>query len=127
MSFEKPMTENQKMNGNKLYKFMKNNDVVTKEQMLDCLGWDKSKDRQWRDLISCIAKRVPVISTSDSKGYKIAQTKQDLKDVVHQWKELDSRIEELQKRREPLIKFYEENSKWINLLLIIWQIVNIYI
>ena len=111
MSFEKPMTENQKMNGNKLYKCMKNNDVVTKEQMLDCLGWDKSKDRQLRDLISCIAKRVPVISTSDSRGYKIAQTKQDLKDVVHQWKELDSRIEELQKRREPLIKFYEENSK----------------
>ena len=67
MSFEKPMTENQKINGNKLYKFMKNNDVVTKEQMLDCLGWDKSKDRQLRDLISCIAKRVPVISTSDSK------------------------------------------------------------
>lgn len=111
MSFEKPMTENQKINGNKLYKFMKNNDVVTKEQMLDCLGWDKTKDRQLRDLISCIAKRVPVISTSDSKGYKIAQTKQDLKDVVHQWKELDSRIEELQKRREPLIKFYEENSR----------------
>jgi hypothetical protein len=111
MSFEKPMTENQKINGNKLYKFMKNNDIVTKEQMLDCLGWDKTKDRQLRDLISCIAKRVPVISTSDSKGYKIAQTKQDLKDVVHQWKELDSRIEELQKRREPLIKFYEENSK----------------
>ena len=111
MSFEKPMTENQKINGNKLYKFMKNNDIVTKEQMLDCLGWDKTKDRQLRDLISCIAKRVPVISTSDSKGYKIAQTKQDLKDVVHQWKELDSRIEELQKRREPLIKFYEEKSK----------------
>lgn len=110
MSFEKPMTENQKINGNKLYKFMKNNDIVTKEQMLDCLGWDKTKDRQLRDLISCIAKRVPVISTSDSKGYKIAQTKQDLKDVVHQWKELDSRIEELQKRREPLIKFYEENG-----------------
>ena len=91
MSFEKPMTENQKMNGNKLYRFMKNNDVVTKEQMLDCLGWDKTKDRQLRDLISCIAKKVPVISTSDSKGYKIAQTKKDMKDVIHQWKELDCR------------------------------------
>ena len=111
MSFEKPMTENQKINGNKLYRFMKNSDVVTKEQMLECLGWDKTKDRQLRDLISCIAKKVPVISTSDSKGYKIAKTKQDLKDVVHQWKEIDSRIEELEKRKQPLIKFYEENGK----------------
>ena len=111
MICEKPMTENQKINGNKLYKFMKNNDIVTKEQMLSCLGWDKTKDRQLRDLISCIAKKVPVISTSDSRGYKIAKTKQDLKDVVHQWKELDCRIQELEKRKQPLIKFYEENGK----------------
>ena len=110
MSFEKPMTENQKINGNKLYKFMKENDVVTKEQMLNCLGWDKTKDRQLRDLISCIAKKVPVISTSDSRGYKIAKTENDLKDVIHQWKEIDSRIEELQKRKEPLIRFYEKTQ-----------------
>lgn len=108
MKCEKPMTENQKINGNKLYKFMMGNDVLTKEQMLNALGWDSKKDRQLRDLISMIAKKVPVISTSDSKGYKIAKTKEDLELVCHQWKENDSRIEEIQARTKPLIDFYEK-------------------
>lgn len=108
MAFEKPMTEAQKENGNRLYKFMMANGTVTKEQMLGALGWDEKKDRQLRDLISCIAKKVPVISTSDARGYYIAKTKADLEAVEHQWKELDSRIEELEKRKEPLIRFYEK-------------------
>lgn len=107
MGFEKPMTQKQKENGNKLYKFMMTKDVVTKEDMFAVLGWDKSKDRQLRDLISLIAKKVPVISTSDTRGYKIAKTKEDLKEVEHQWKELDKRISELELRKQPLIKFYE--------------------
>lgn len=105
---QKPMTENQKINGNKLYRFMMLNGQVTKEQMLNFLGWDSKKDRQLRDLISCIAKKVPVISTSDSKGYRIAKTKGDLEAVVHQWKEIDSRIAELEARKNPLVKFYDK-------------------
>lgn len=106
---EKPMTENQKINGNKLYKFMMAHDgFVTKLQMFVALGWDTSKDRQLRDLISMIAKKVPVISTSDNRGYKIAKSKADLELVTHSWAEIDSRIEELSKRREPLIKFYDK-------------------
>lgn len=108
MIIEKPMTPNQKINGNKLYKFMMVNGVLTKEQMLEYLGWDSKKDRQLRDLISAIAKKVPVVSTSDSKGYKIAKTKSDLEQVEHQWKELDKRIEELEARKKPLIEFYEK-------------------
>ena len=54
---------------------MKNNDIVTKEQMLEHLGWDSKKDRQLRDLLSMIGKKVPLMATSDSKGYKIAKTK----------------------------------------------------
>ena len=108
MAFEKPMSENQKENGNKLFRFMKYNDFVTKEQMLNCLGWDKTKDRQLRDLISCIAKKVPVISTSDSRGYKIAKTKDDLELVEHTWAEISSRIEELKKRIIPLMEFREK-------------------
>ena len=108
MAFEKPMSENQKENGNKLYRFMKYNDFVTKEQMLAYLGWDKSKDRQLRDLISLIAKKVPVISTSDSKGYKIAKSSADLEEVEHQLKEFDSRIQEIEKRKEPLWKFRDK-------------------
>lgn len=106
--YQKPMTGNQKMLGNKLYKYMWVNEVLTKEQMLDYLGWDKTKDRQLRDLISFIAKKVPVISTSDSKGYRIAKTKSDLEDVEHQWKEFDKRIEEMELRKKPLIEFYEK-------------------
>lgn len=108
MICEKPMTENQKFYGNKLYKFMMTHDILTKEQMLEYLGWDKNKDRQLRDLISAIAKKVPVISTSDSRGYKIAKTKADLEQVEHQWKEFDKRISELELRKQPLIKFYEK-------------------
>lgn len=108
MGFEKPLTENQRINGNKLYKFMMINDVVTKEQMLEYLGWDKNKDRQLRDLLSNIAKKVPVISTSDNRGYKIAKSEKDLKEVEHTWAELSSRIEEIEKRIKPLIEFKEK-------------------
>lgn len=111
MKCEKPMTENEKINGNKLYKFMMTHDIVTKEQMLAHLGWDSKKDRQLRILISNIAKKVPVISTSDSKGYKIAKTADDLQEVEHSWSEIDSRIEELNERRKPLIAFYTK-YKW---------------
>ena len=105
---EKPMTENEKINGNKLYKYMMTHDVLTKEQMLEFLGWDSKKDRQLRSLINLIAKKVPVISTSDSKGYKIAKTKEDLEHVEHQWREFDTRISEMEARKKPLIQFYEK-------------------
>ena len=108
MKIEKPMTENQRQNGNKLYRLLMAYDVVTKEERLAELGWDSKKDRQLRDLLSMIGKKRPLISTSDSKGYKMAKTKADLEEVKHQWKELDSRIEQLKERRKPLIDFYEK-------------------
>lgn len=90
MKIEKPMTENQKFYGNKLYKFLMQNDVVTKEEMFEYLGWDSKKDRQLRELLSLIGQKVPLIATSDQKGYKIAKTKSDLESVCHQWQENDS-------------------------------------
>ena len=108
MEIKKPMTENEKKNGNLLYKYLMQNDVVSKEEMLAVLGWDSKKDRQLRDLLSMIGKKVPLIATSDQKGYKIAKTKADLEQVCHQWRELDSRINNLDERRKPLIKFYEQ-------------------
>lgn len=108
MKIEKPMTENQKFYGNKLYNFLRTSETVTKEEMLLHLGWDKTKDRQLRDLLSMIGKKKPLIATSDQKGYKIAKTQKDLKAVEHQWRELDSRIEQLNERRKPLIEFYEK-------------------
>ena len=105
MKIEKPMTENQKYYGNMLYKFLMTNDTVTKEQMLEHLGWDSKKDRQIRDLLSMIGKKRPLISTSDSKGYKIAKTPKDLKEVEHTLAEMSSRVEEIQKRMQPLYEF----------------------
>ena len=105
MKIEKPMTENQKYYGNMLHTFLKQNDVVTKEQMLEYLGWDSKKDRQLRDLLSMIGKKKPLISTSDSKGYKIAKTQKDLQEVEHTLAEMSSRVEEIQKRMKPLYEF----------------------
>lgn len=78
MKIEKPMTENQKLYGNKLYKFLMQNDVVTKEEMFEHLGWDKKKDRQLKELLSLIGQKVPLISLSSDMGYMIVKTKDDL-------------------------------------------------
>lgn len=109
MKIEKPMTENQRQNANSLYRFLMVSDVVTKEELCAELGWTQNKDRQLRELLSIIGKKFPLIATSDQKGYKIAKSKGDLEQVIHQWKELDSRIEQLEERKKPLIEFYE---KW---------------
>ncbi len=108
MKIEKPMTENQKLYGNKLYKFLMQNDVVTKEEMFEHLGWDKKKDRQLRELLSLIGQKVPLISLSSDMGYKIAKTKDDLELVEHSWAELSSRTEVLTSRMQPLIKFRDK-------------------
>jgi hypothetical protein len=108
MAFEKPMSENQKENGNKLYRFLMSRDVVTKEEMLEYLGWTSKKDRQLRDLLSLIGQKVPLISVSSDNGYKIAKTKADLQELIHAWKEIDSRIKALEARKKPMIKFYEK-------------------
>lgn len=108
MKCEKPMTENQKYYGNILYKYMMKNDVLTKQQMLKFLGWSESKDRQLRELISYIAKKVPVISLSSDRGYKIAKSREDLDAVKHCWAELDSREREIEERKKPLIGFVDK-------------------
>ena len=72
------------------------------------------KDRQLRDILSLIAKKRPLIATSDQKGYKLAKTKDDIAEVKHQWKELDSRIEQLSARRKPLIDFCNNFNKGVD-------------
>lgn len=108
MKIEKPMTENQKFYGNKLYKFLMQNDVVTKEEMLVHLGWDKKKDRQLRELLSLIGQKVPLISVSSDMGYKIAKTKEDLELVEHTLAETSSRIEVMESRMKPLYEFRDK-------------------
>lgn len=104
------LSELEKKRGNELYKYMYLRGTCTKEELCEVLGWtyNTSNDRRIRELISLIGKKVPVISTSDSKGYRIAKSKEDLEAVVHQWREIDKRQTELEERKKPLMKFYEK-------------------
>lgn len=104
MKHEKPITDKMKEKATKLYEFMKaQKGYVTKAQIGTYLGI--SNERSVRDVISLLATKKAIISTSDSKGYKLARSVDDLDEVMHTWAELSSRIEELEKRIAPLILF----------------------
>lgn len=95
-------TQEMKNKLNQMYKLLKNR-FHTKQELIQIFGLG---ERQIRMLISEISHRFPVISISgDNKGYKIATTKEDLELVEHTWAELSSRMEEIEKRIKPLIKF----------------------
>lgn len=76
---------------------------ATKSEIQTMLGG--CNERTARDYISTIAKKVPVISISDDKGYKRAMTKEDLELAIRSRDELRSRINQLKLRLEPLEKF----------------------
>ena len=106
MGYEKPITDNMKQRANTLYKYMKANGTVTKEEVCRICG--VKSERQARDIISVVASIKPVISTSDSKGYRLAVAVQDYDDVSHTAAEIVSRIEELKRRLAPLTAFKEK-------------------
>lgn len=107
MKIEKPITENAKEKANALFGFLKaQDDYVTKEEIGDFLGI--KNERSVREIISLLATKKPILSKSNSKGYKLAKSAKDLQECKNVWCEIDSRIEELKKRREPLIKFFEK-------------------
>ena len=104
---EKPITDNMKDKANKLFIFLKNiGRYATKEEIGEHLG--VKDERVVRDIISLLATKKCIISTSSSKGYKLAQTIEDLDEVCHAWSEMDSRIAQLEARRKPMIEFYEK-------------------
>lgn len=110
---EKPNLDKIKERANIIYVYLKDGKTRTKSELCGALGWEynSSNDRRVREIISILAKKIPIISTSDSRGYRIAKSILDLDDVEHQWRELDSRISELEERKSPLIKFYEKAKK----------------
>lgn len=115
MKCEKPISINIKQKANKLYTTYMNlppRHVLTKEEIAQIVG--VKNERSARDVISALAKRVPVIATSNAKGYWIARTTADLDAVRHAWQEIDSRQEELESRKKPLIEFYEKAKKVSN-------------
>ena len=102
----KPITNNMKEKCNALWAEMRDGKTITLEQVCKVCG--VKSERQARDIMSVLATKKPIISTSDSKGYRMAVKRTDLEEVEHQWRELDSRIQQLQKRVTPLIDFYEK-------------------
>ena len=69
-------------------------------------------ERQIRMAITEISHKLPVLSTSGTNnGYKIATSPEELSLVENSWAELSSRIEELNKRISPLIKFRDKINK----------------
>jgi hypothetical protein len=114
MEIKKPeLNDIDKERANAIFRYLcKIRRPATKEEICEFIGWDfnTSNERRIRELISSIAKVKPIIATSNKRGYKVATSEEDLAEVVHQWRELDSRIEELAERRKPLIRFYEKHS-----------------
>lgn len=106
----KPTLTNIQERANKLYEYLKTqDDYVTKEQIGAYLGIDN--ERSVREVISLLATKKPILSKSNSKGYKLAKSVKDIDDAINVWCELDSRIEELNKRRTPIINFVERMNK----------------
>ena len=106
MKPKKPITDKMAEKANALFEIMKDNKWHTKEELGEKLGI--KNERSVRDVISTLSKRKPIIATSDGKGYKMAMRVCDKDDVRHAWMEIDSRIEELEARREILKAFYDK-------------------
>ena len=110
MKPSKPITPNMREKANRLYTFMKGkNDFVTKEEIGEFLGI--TNERSVRDVIAVLSTKKPIISTSDNRGYKLARTTKDMELVRQAWMEIDSRQAELEKRKKPLIEFFEKAQK----------------
>lgn len=110
MKYGKPTLSNSQEKANELFLYLKSKgDYATKEEIGAYLG--VKNERSVRDIISLLATKKPILSNSGGKGYKLAQTIDDLEEIEHTWAEIDSRIEQLQERKKPLIKFYEKFKK----------------
>ena len=106
MKPQNPITDGMKERANAMNLLLKQGGFWTKEQLGERLGI--KNERTVRDVISTLSKRVPIISTSDNKGYALAMSEKDLEYVIHTWQEHDSRQQELEERKKPLINFYEK-------------------
>lgn len=98
------LTDENRAKLNALYRLLRNGNV-TKRQVMDIFA---VSERTARDMLSEVAKRAPLISVSDTAGYRIAVTPRDVGDAKHAYNENKKRAEEILKRNEPLEKFLEE-------------------
>lgn len=94
------LTETTRCRLNTIYSMLKHN--TTKEEIVSNLDIN---ERIARDLISYIKKKFPVISNSQNKGYRLAQSCEDVEDVKKTIAEVKSRIQDLQEGILPLEQF----------------------
>ena len=112
--FTKPVVKSFEEKKKVVLEYLKTNNFATKHQLCLLFGWvlNSNRDRQIRDIVSSLSQEHPIISHSHTnKGYRLASTLEDLDEVQHSWKWIDSMIEELEKRKQPLIKFHELKSR----------------
>lgn len=108
-NFQKPDTPTaMSKRCNELYEMLKTRSTFTKQEIA---GHFKVSVRSAREMVSTIAKRRPIIATSNKRGYRLASQSGDYLDAKHQWAEIDSRIAELEARKLPLIRFCEKVEK----------------
>lgn len=104
---EKPFTANIREQANKLFFYLREqDDFVTKQQISDYLG--VKDERSTRAIISALATRKPILSRSSGCGYKLCQSEKDLEEAEHTLAEMSSRIEEIQKRMQPLYEWRDK-------------------
>lgn len=125
MGYEKPISEQDKQKANTLYRHMLHNNgaVVTKEEV--CRLFSLSNEKAARDVIKLVGVKVPVISYSTKKGYRLAKSGEDIADVDHTLFELFSRIEELFRRAYPLIDFKKKYPGGVELSRMIQPILDL--
>lgn len=110
-----------------LLRYFKENpdrDITKKEICEEALGWEYPRqERQTREVISNLGKAVPIIATSDTRGYRLATTAEDMEKVKHQLNELNSRKLELDLRCDPLKKFIDRYSQGAQISLFdkVWR------
>ena len=105
------VSELDKKRTQELYTYMKLvGRPCTKEELCRVIGWEynKTNDRRIRELINRIKKRRPIIATPDQRGYKVATDREDLEEVVHQWRYIDKVQADLEETKGPLMKFVEK-------------------
>jgi len=103
---KKPKTAMFELRCKVVHAFLATKGFVTKAEIAKELEWEWPKhDRQIRDILSHISKTYPIISMSCTDGYKLAENLSDLGNVKHAIAEIDSRIEELAKRKQTLQNF----------------------
>lgn len=79
---------------------------ITKQYIADTYH---ISERQAREYISTLAKKLPIISVSSQKGYKMAEMKkEDYSSAVHALREMQKRRKEIELREKPLLEHVEE-------------------